>query len=53
MKLPHFLDSPVATGVLVLVATGLLFYYGGNQPLISQAQQGLNGVISPNAPAKI
>lgn len=32
--------APIALGV---IATGLLFYYFGDKPIIKEAQSGLNG----------
>lgn len=40
--------APIA---VAFVAVGLLFYFGGNQPGIKQAAMGLNGAVSPTAPA--
>ncbi len=47
MTLSKLLHSPVSAFVVGGLALGLVFYYFGNQPLVKQAQQGLNGVNNP------
>lgn len=51
MTLSKLLGHPVAHFVLGGLALGLTLYYAGNQPGIKQAAQGLNGNVSPSAPA--
>jgi hypothetical protein len=42
--------APVVVGILIV---GALFYFLGNQPIISQAQDGFSGNTSPTAPAAL